>query len=72
MLFAEQTVHLSLRREGPVLPPVTSDHLAPPTKHSQEVRSKHHRAKSSSGALIRRKRTVEHTHVHVDGVIIGH
>uniref|UniRef100_A0AAX7SN98 TIAM Rac1 associated GEF 2a n=1 Tax=Astatotilapia calliptera TaxID=8154 RepID=A0AAX7SN98_ASTCA len=28
MLFAEQTVHLSLRREGPVLPPVTSDHLA--------------------------------------------
>ncbi|XP_063353394.1 rho guanine nucleotide exchange factor TIAM2 [Pelmatolapia mariae] len=47
-LFAEQTVHLSLRREGPVLPPVTSDHLAPPTKHSQEVRSKHHRAKSSS------------------------
>ncbi|XP_014189081.1 rho guanine nucleotide exchange factor TIAM2 isoform X4 [Haplochromis burtoni] len=48
MLFAEQTVHLSLRREGPVLPPVTSDHLAPPTKHSQEVRSKHHRAKSSS------------------------
>uniref|UniRef100_A0AAX7SYZ0 TIAM Rac1 associated GEF 2a n=1 Tax=Astatotilapia calliptera TaxID=8154 RepID=A0AAX7SYZ0_ASTCA len=57
MLFAEQTVHLSLRREGPVLPPVTSDHLAPPTKHSQEVRSKHHRAKSSSGALIRRKRS---------------
>uniref|UniRef100_A0A669CVL5 TIAM Rac1 associated GEF 2 n=1 Tax=Oreochromis niloticus TaxID=8128 RepID=A0A669CVL5_ORENI len=27
-LFAEQTVHLSLRREGPMLPPVTSDHLS--------------------------------------------
>lgn len=41
-LFAEQTLHLSLRRDGPPL--LTSDRPAPPAEH----RSKHHRAKSSS------------------------
>nr|XP_043903389.1 rho guanine nucleotide exchange factor TIAM2-like isoform X2 [Solea senegalensis] len=43
-LFAEQSLHLSLRRDGARLPSVASDHPAPP----QEVRSKHQRAKSSS------------------------
>ncbi|XP_070775944.1 rho guanine nucleotide exchange factor TIAM2-like [Enoplosus armatus] len=47
-LFAEQTLHLSLRRDGPLPPTVASNHPAPPLKHNQEVRSKHHRAKSSS------------------------
>lgn len=47
-LFAEQTLSLSLRRDGP--PAAASNHLAPPLKRHQEVRSKHHRAKSSSGA----------------------
>nr|XP_020464224.1 T-lymphoma invasion and metastasis-inducing protein 2 isoform X2 [Monopterus albus] len=47
-LFAEQTLHLSLRREGPLPPTAVSTHPAPPSKLNQEVRSKHHRAKSSS------------------------
>ncbi|XP_041809076.1 T-lymphoma invasion and metastasis-inducing protein 2 isoform X2 [Chelmon rostratus] len=47
-LFAEQTLHLSLRRDGPRPPTVASTHLAPSLKHHQEARSKHHRAKSSS------------------------
>ncbi|XP_069544008.1 rho guanine nucleotide exchange factor TIAM2-like isoform X1 [Brachyistius frenatus] len=49
-LFAEQNLHLSLRREGPSPPPptVALDHLAAPHQHNQEVRSKHQRAKSSS------------------------
>ncbi|XP_026155401.1 T-lymphoma invasion and metastasis-inducing protein 2 isoform X2 [Mastacembelus armatus] len=41
-LFAEQTLHLSLRRDGPLPPTVPSNHSAPPSKLS------HHRAKSSS------------------------
>lgn len=49
-LFAEQTLHLSLRRDGPLPPNMASNHLVPPSKLNQEVRSKHHRAKSSSGA----------------------
>ncbi|KAM9708796.1 rho guanine nucleotide exchange factor TIAM2 isoform 1-T5 [Menidia menidia] len=44
-LFAEQTLHLRLRRAGPAgasaCPP-------PPCRQKQELRSKHHRAKSSS------------------------
>ncbi|XP_069392513.1 rho guanine nucleotide exchange factor TIAM2 isoform X1 [Paralichthys olivaceus] len=47
-LFSEQTLHLSLRRNGPLPPNVASTHPAPPTKINQEVRGKHHRAKSSS------------------------
>ncbi|XP_010729569.3 T-lymphoma invasion and metastasis-inducing protein 2 isoform X1 [Larimichthys crocea] len=43
-LFAEQTLHLSLRRDGPRPPNTTSNQVAPPLKHH----SKHHRAKSSS------------------------
>uniref|UniRef100_A0A668ARX9 TIAM Rac1 associated GEF 2 n=1 Tax=Myripristis murdjan TaxID=586833 RepID=A0A668ARX9_9TELE len=45
-LFAEQTLHLSLRRDGP-LPPAHCP--VPPPRHNQEAHSKHHRAKSSSG-----------------------
>ncbi|XP_041667851.1 T-lymphoma invasion and metastasis-inducing protein 2 [Cheilinus undulatus] len=44
-LFAEQTLHLSLRRNGPPPPNLTSNHSVPPLK---EGRSRHHRAKSSS------------------------
>ncbi|XP_029900040.1 T-lymphoma invasion and metastasis-inducing protein 2 [Myripristis murdjan] len=44
-LFAEQTLHLSLRRDGP-LPPAHCP--VPPPRHNQEAHSKHHRAKSSS------------------------
>ncbi|KAM7403876.1 hypothetical protein PAMA_004347 [Pampus argenteus] len=40
-LFAEQTLHLSLRRDGPLPPNVASNHPGPPPKHK-------HRAKSSS------------------------
>ncbi|XP_060938369.1 rho guanine nucleotide exchange factor TIAM2 [Limanda limanda] len=47
-LFAEQTLHLSLRRNGPLPPTVACAHSAPPTEIDQEVRGKHHRAKSSS------------------------
>uniref|UniRef100_UPI0037E74F56 rho guanine nucleotide exchange factor TIAM2-like n=1 Tax=Semicossyphus pulcher TaxID=241346 RepID=UPI0037E74F56 len=47
-LFAEESLHLSLRRDGPLPPSVTSNHAAPPLKHHQEARGKHHRAKSSS------------------------
>uniref|UniRef100_A0A3Q4AFD5 Uncharacterized protein n=1 Tax=Mola mola TaxID=94237 RepID=A0A3Q4AFD5_MOLML len=47
-LFAEETLHLSLRRDRPQSPTVVSSHPAPPLKPHQEVRSKHHRAKSSS------------------------
>ncbi|XP_056151536.1 rho guanine nucleotide exchange factor TIAM2 isoform X1 [Lampris incognitus] len=43
-LFAEHTLHLSLRREGPVSAALASQHhLAPPPRHNT-----HHRAKSSS------------------------
>ncbi|XP_032356951.1 T-lymphoma invasion and metastasis-inducing protein 2 isoform X2 [Etheostoma spectabile] len=44
-LFAEQTLDLTLRRDGPL--PLTSNHCHP-LAHNQEVPSKHHRAKSSS------------------------
>ncbi|XP_036927744.1 T-lymphoma invasion and metastasis-inducing protein 2 [Acanthopagrus latus] len=47
-LFAEQTLHLSLRRDGPRPPTTAYNHPVPPLIHNQEVRSKHHRAKSSS------------------------
>ncbi|KAM3594300.1 uncharacterized protein V6R79_005359 [Siganus canaliculatus] len=47
-LFAEQTLHLSLRRDGPRPMNTSSTHLAPPLRVHQEVRSKHQRAKSSS------------------------
>ncbi|KAL7380090.1 hypothetical protein ABVT39_011533 [Epinephelus coioides] len=47
-LFAEQTLHLSLRRDGPLPLTLSSNHRTLPLKHNQEVRSKHHRAKSSS------------------------
>ncbi|CAB1419196.1 unnamed protein product [Pleuronectes platessa] len=47
-LFAEQTLHLSLRRNGPLPPAVACAHSAPPTNIDQEARGKHHRAKSSS------------------------
>ncbi|KAM4723534.1 rho guanine nucleotide exchange factor TIAM2 isoform 2-T5 [Anableps anableps] len=47
-LFAERTLHLRLRRDGPIAPAQASDCSAPLCKRSQEVRSKHHRAKSSS------------------------
>lgn len=48
-LFAEQTLQLRVRRDGPAL---ASDCPAPPSEHSQGGCSKHHRAKSSSGAFI--------------------
>uniref|UniRef100_A0A673B406 TIAM Rac1 associated GEF 2a n=1 Tax=Sphaeramia orbicularis TaxID=375764 RepID=A0A673B406_9TELE len=51
-LFAEQNLHLSLRRDGASPVNVSSKHLAPPPKHNLEIRSKHHRAKSSSGTQI--------------------
>ncbi|XP_029349756.1 T-lymphoma invasion and metastasis-inducing protein 2 isoform X2 [Echeneis naucrates] len=44
-LFAEQTLHLTLRRDGPLPPNMASN---PPSKLNQEACSKHHRAKSSS------------------------
>ncbi|XP_072220920.1 rho guanine nucleotide exchange factor TIAM2-like isoform X1 [Leuresthes tenuis] len=47
-LFAEQTLHLRLRRDGPVLPAAASDCSPPSCKQNQELSSKHHRAKSSS------------------------
>ncbi|XP_014324304.1 T-lymphoma invasion and metastasis-inducing protein 2 [Xiphophorus maculatus] len=47
-LFSERTLHLRLRRDGPTPSARTSDCPAPLGKRSQEVRSKHHRAKSSS------------------------
>ncbi|XP_022606929.1 T-lymphoma invasion and metastasis-inducing protein 2 isoform X3 [Seriola dumerili] len=47
-LFAEQSLHLSLRRDGPLPPNMASNHPALPSKLNQEVRSKHHRTKSSS------------------------
>uniref|UniRef100_A0A673B5B1 TIAM Rac1 associated GEF 2a n=1 Tax=Sphaeramia orbicularis TaxID=375764 RepID=A0A673B5B1_9TELE len=43
-LFAEQNLHLSLRRDGASPVNVSSKHLAPPPKHNLEIRSKHHRA----------------------------
>ncbi|MEQ2309796.1 hypothetical protein AMECASPLE_002262 [Ameca splendens] len=47
-LFAEQSLDLRLRRDGPTQPARALDYTGPPNKCSQEVRSKHHRAKSSS------------------------
>lgn len=56
-LFAEQTLHLRLKRAGPVPLAVASTCPARPCKHNQDVRSKHHRAKSSSGVLIMHRQT---------------
>ncbi|XP_056249833.1 rho guanine nucleotide exchange factor TIAM2 isoform X1 [Seriola aureovittata] len=47
-LFAEQCLHLSLRRDGPLPPNMAPNRPALPSKLNQEVRSKHHRTKSSS------------------------
>ncbi|KAK2826261.1 hypothetical protein Q5P01_020475 [Channa striata] len=47
-LFAEQTLHMSLRRDGPLPPTVTSNPPAPLCRQNREFHSKHHRAKSSS------------------------
>ncbi|XP_034530750.1 T-lymphoma invasion and metastasis-inducing protein 2 [Notolabrus celidotus] len=47
-LFAEETVHMSLRRDGPLPAALTSNHTAQSFRQNQEVRNKHHRAKSSS------------------------
>ncbi|XP_068195450.1 rho guanine nucleotide exchange factor TIAM2-like [Antennarius striatus] len=47
-LFAEQTLQLNLRRDGPRPTTEGSSQPAPLLKHHQESRSKHHRAKSSS------------------------
>lgn len=48
-LFAEQTLHLTLRRDGPRPPAATSHQPAPPLRQHRDVGSKHQRAKSSSG-----------------------
>ncbi|KAM4541359.1 rho guanine nucleotide exchange factor TIAM2 [Fundulus diaphanus] len=47
-LFAERTLHLKLRRDGPVPPARALDSPDPLCKRSRELHSKHHRAKSSS------------------------
>ncbi|XP_038127486.1 T-lymphoma invasion and metastasis-inducing protein 2 [Cyprinodon tularosa] len=47
-LFAEPSLHLRLRRDGPTSPARAHDCLSRPCKDSQEARSKHTRAKSSS------------------------
>ncbi|KAM4625439.1 rho guanine nucleotide exchange factor TIAM2 [Polymixia lowei] len=47
-LFAEQTLHLSLRRDGPLPAALASERPAPPPGHNQEAPNMHHRAKSSS------------------------
>ncbi|XP_047466974.1 rho guanine nucleotide exchange factor TIAM2 isoform X2 [Mugil cephalus] len=47
-LFAEQTLHLSLRRDGPPPPNASTERPTLQRKRSLEVRGKHHRAKSSS------------------------
>lgn len=49
-LFAEQTLYLSLRRDGLQPPGAISSCPVQPLNQHQEVRSRHHRAKSSSGA----------------------
>uniref|UniRef100_UPI003AACA35C rho guanine nucleotide exchange factor TIAM2-like isoform X3 n=1 Tax=Centroberyx gerrardi TaxID=166262 RepID=UPI003AACA35C len=47
-LFAEQALHLSLRRDGPMPLALASGHPTPPPRHNLEAHNKHHRAKSSS------------------------
>uniref|UniRef100_A0A3B5KGG2 TIAM Rac1 associated GEF 2 n=1 Tax=Takifugu rubripes TaxID=31033 RepID=A0A3B5KGG2_TAKRU len=47
-LFSEQTLHLTLRRDGPRPPAAASQHPAPPLGRQREGGGKHHRAKSSS------------------------
>ncbi|XP_014911785.1 T-lymphoma invasion and metastasis-inducing protein 2 isoform X2 [Poecilia latipinna] len=47
-LFSERSLHLRLRRDGPTPSARMSDRPAPLGKRGQEVRGKHHRAKSSS------------------------
>uniref|UniRef100_A0A8C2XJK0 TIAM Rac1 associated GEF 2 n=1 Tax=Cyclopterus lumpus TaxID=8103 RepID=A0A8C2XJK0_CYCLU len=46
-LFAEPTLHLSLRRDGPLPPTVTSAHQVLSLEHNQELRSKHKGGNSS-------------------------
>lgn len=48
-LFAEQTLHLTLRRDGPRPPAAACQQPAAPLRRQREVGGKHHRAKSSSG-----------------------
>lgn len=48
-LFSEQSLHLTLRRDGPRPPAAASQHPAPPLGRQREGGGKHHRAKSSSG-----------------------
>ncbi|CAL9686338.1 unnamed protein product [Knipowitschia caucasica] len=48
MLFSEQDLHLSLRRDVPESPP-SFNHMAPPSRHVPK--QQHHRAKSSSDVL---------------------
>lgn len=48
-LFAERTLHLTLRRDGPRPPATASQQPAAPLRRQREVGGKHHRAKSSSG-----------------------
>lgn len=49
-LFAEQTLRLTLRRDGPRPPAATSHLPGPPLRqHRRESGGKHQRAKSSSG-----------------------
>ncbi|XP_023807836.1 T-lymphoma invasion and metastasis-inducing protein 2 isoform X2 [Oryzias latipes] len=47
-LFAEQTLHLRVRRDGSTQPGAATKNAAASGGHDQEVQSKHHRAKSSS------------------------
>lgn len=47
-LFAEQTLQLTLRRDGPP-PAAPSPQPAPPLRPQRDAGSKHQRAKSSSG-----------------------
>uniref|UniRef100_A0A3P9I4G0 TIAM Rac1 associated GEF 2a n=1 Tax=Oryzias latipes TaxID=8090 RepID=A0A3P9I4G0_ORYLA len=47
-LFAEQTLHLRVRRDGSTQPGAATKDAAASGGHDQEVQSKHHRAKSSS------------------------
>ncbi|XP_028293039.1 T-lymphoma invasion and metastasis-inducing protein 2 isoform X2 [Gouania willdenowi] len=50
LLYAEQTLTLSLRRDSPAVPVVNLDDVTPPSQSNQTARNTHHRAKSSSDA----------------------
>lgn len=47
--FAEPTLHLSLRRDGPRPPAASLHQPATPLRQQRDAGSKHQRAKSSSG-----------------------